>query len=253
MAVFACDLHIHSTLSPCGSLDMSPKNIVRGAVAGGLDVIAITDHNMTENSFYVQKAARGTGLTVLPGMELQTQEEIHLLAVFDDYETAYSFQREAYELLPDVKNDVDFYGDQIVVDSGDHIVRSESKLLINSVRMSLEDAVERIVSLGGLAIPSHIDSPTFSIISQLGFVPDHIPFHALEVRNIDRASELAPLIMRKNILFVTFSDAHYEADIGKRRMLLTLDEPCCREIARALMDLGKGTGLQRTGKEEKRP
>ncbi|HVN96269.1 MAG TPA: PHP domain-containing protein [Syntrophorhabdaceae bacterium] len=238
MRVFSCDLHIHSTLSPCGSLDMSPRNIVEKAREVGLHVIAITDHNMTENSFYAQKLGKMQGLTVLCGMELQTLEEIHLLAIFDTYEVAFDFQKKVYDLLPDVENDVDFYGDQIVVDTENEIVRSEPRLLINSAQISIDTAANLIKSMGGLAIPSHIDSATFSIISQIGFVPENIPFDALEVRNPEGARGLLPLVMRKNIPLVSFSDAHYVADIGRKSITLTMDEPTCREIAGALKTLG---------------
>jgi 3',5'-nucleoside bisphosphate phosphatase len=238
MRRFSCDLHIHSTLSPCGSLDMSPKNIVEKAYEEGLDIIAITDHNMTENSFYVRELGKKHDITVLSGMELQTLEEIHLLAIFDEYEVAFDFQKEIYDLLPDICNDIDFYGDQIVVDMENEIVRSEERLLLNSAQISIDNAVNLIKSLGGIAIPSHIDSATFSIISQLGFVPDNIPFDALEVRHLEKASDLLPLIMQKNVPFVTFSDAHYIADIGRRKIILDMDGPNCLEIAKALKVLG---------------
>jgi 3',5'-nucleoside bisphosphate phosphatase len=238
MRRFSCDLHIHSTLSPCGSLDMSPKNIVEKAHEIGLHVIAITDHNMTENCFYACKVGNKLGITVLSGMELQTLEEIHLLAIFDEFDVAFDFQKKIYDLLPDVHNDVNFYGDQIVVDTENEIVRSEERLLLNSVQISIDSAVNLIKSAGGIAIPSHIDNPMYSIISQLGFVPDNIPFDALEVRHIEKAKELLPLIMRKNVPFVSFSDAHYIADVGRRKIELDMEAPTCLEIAKALETMG---------------
>ncbi|MBA4389836.1 MAG: histidinol-phosphatase [Syntrophus sp. (in: bacteria)] len=238
MGDFSCDLHIHSTLSPCGSLEMSPNKIVEKAVEIGLHVIAITDHNMTENSFYVREAAKKYGLIVLCGMELQTREEIHLITVFDDFEVALDFQQRIYRLLPDVKNDPEYFGDQVIVDTKDEILHSEERLLLNSVEISIEDAVSWVKSHGGLAIPAHIDSPTYSIISQLGFVPDNIPFDALEVRNIEKAKDLLPLIMLKNIPFVSFSDAHYIADVGRRKTQLHMEKPDCQEIGQALKALG---------------
>jgi PHP family Zn ribbon phosphoesterase len=238
MRRFSCDLHIHSTLSPCGSLDMSPKNIVEKAHEIGLHIIAITDHNMTENCFYTRELGKKRGITVLSGMELQTLEEIHILAIFDEYEVAFDFQKTIYGLLPDVPNDIDFYGDQIVVDTENEIVRSEERLLLNSAQISIDNAVNIIKSMGGIAIPSHIDNPTFSIISQIGFVPDTIPFDALEVRHLEKASDLLPLIMQKNVPFVSFSDAHYIADIGRKKIILNMDEPNCLEIAKALKTLG---------------
>lgn len=217
---------------------MSPKNIVEKAHDVGLNIIAITDHNMTENSFYARELGKARGITVLSGMELQTLEEIHLLAIFDEYDIAFDFQKTIYDLLPDVHNDVDFFGDQVVVDTENEIVRSEERLLLNSAQISVDNVVSLIKSTGGIAIASHIDSSTFSIISQLGFVPDNIPFDALEVRHPEKTGGLLPLIMRKNVPFVSFSDAHYIADIGRRKTVLDMEEPNCLEIANALKTLG---------------
>jgi len=217
---------------------MSPRNIVNKAREVGLDIIAITDHNMAENSFYAHRLAKESRLYVLFGMELQTEEEIHLLAVFDNFETAFLFQKTIYDLLPPVKNDPDFFGDQVVVDENDEIIRFEERLLLNSVQISIGKAVSLITSQGGLAIPSHIDSLTFSIISQLGFIPGEIPFDALEIKDPNRATELKPFIFQKDIAFVTFSDAHYLKDIGRRTTRLDLEEPSCKEIRRALKSLG---------------
>jgi hypothetical protein len=122
--------------------------------------------------------------------------------------------------LPDIKNDPDYFGDQVVVNTMDEILYSEERLLLNSVQISVEDAVDWVKSHGGLAIPSHIDSPTFSIISQLGFVPEYIPFDALEVRNMANVKDLLPFIMFKNAPFVSFSDAHYISDVGRRKTVL---------------------------------
>jgi 3',5'-nucleoside bisphosphate phosphatase len=236
---FECDFHIHSTLSPCASLEMSPRNIVSRAREVGLDVIALTDHNMIANGPCTAELGSKAGLLVLFGMELQTQEEIHLLVIFGDERTAFTFQEETYRLLPDVRNDPDYFGDQVVVDGNDCIVRFEEKLLLNSVQISLDDAVRRVKSLGGLVIPSHIDSPTFSVISQLGFVPEDLPFDALEVRDRDHTENLLPFIPPKGIPFVSFSDAHYLKDIGKRRTTLHMERAYFGEIQGALKRLHK--------------
>jgi 3',5'-nucleoside bisphosphate phosphatase len=231
---YSCDLHIHSALSPCGSLDMSPRNIVMRAKEVGLNVIAITDHNMVENAAYAYEIGKASGTSVLIGMELQTIEEIHLLAIFDSIDTGMDFQKKIYDLLPPVKNDPAHFGDQVIVDQNDEIVRFEEKLLLNSAQISIEDAVSWIGSHGGLAIASHVDSQMFSLISQLGYVPEDIPFDALEVRNANCINEIIPLTPGRKIPFVTFSDAHYVDDIGKRRMYMQLDKPNCSEIKKAL-------------------
>ena len=216
---------------------MSPINIITKAKEVGLHVISITDHNMVENCLYTHEIGKKFGITVLFGMELQTLEEIHLLAFFDTYNLALSFQEKIYSLLPDIQNDADYFGDQVVVNEENEIIRFENRLLLNSAQISITDATAWIKNHGGIAIPSHIDSPTFSIISQLGYIPDDLPFDALEVRNKEKATELLPLIMKKDIPFVSFSDAHYLVDIGKRRIELDLEEPNCTEISGALKQL----------------
>jgi PHP family Zn ribbon phosphoesterase len=213
---------------------MSPKNIVINAQRAGLDVIAITDHNMVENGFYAHELAKKTGTAVLFGMELQTREEIHLLIIFDDYKAASGFQKKVYNLLPEVENDPSYFGDQVVVDCDDNIVRFEKKRLLNSAQISLNDAVLLAKQMGALVISSHIDSPNFSIISQLGYVPEDLPLDALEVRKKENIPHILPFIMNKGIPFVTFSDAHYIDDIGKRVTVLPLNEPNVAEIAKAL-------------------
>jgi len=216
---------------------MSPINIIAKAKEVGLHVISITDHNMVENCLYANEIGKKLGITVLFGMELQTLEEIHLLAFFDTYNLALAFQEKIYSLLPDIQNDADYFGDQVVVNEENEIIRFENRLLLNSAQISITDATAWIKNHGGVAIPSHIDSPTFSIISQLGYIPVDLPFDALEVRNKEKATELSPLIMRKDIPFVSFSDAHYLVDIGKRRIELDLEEPNCIEISGALKQL----------------
>jgi PHP family Zn ribbon phosphoesterase len=240
---FFCDLHIHSTLSPCGALEMSPRNIVERAREVGLDLIALTDHNMTENSRAVHALGQEAGVLVLFGMEVQTEEEVHVLTIFDDFEIALAFQKEIYSLLPPVKNDIDFFGDQVVVDEHDEIVRFEERLLLNSAQISLSDASAWVKAHGGLVIPAHIDSPTFSVLSQLGYVPDDVPFDALEVRHPERLDAVKPLVSNRNLPFVTFSDAHYVKDIGRRRIRLNLDAPECRSIEEALKGLADDSHL----------
>lgn len=122
----------------------------------------------------------------------------------------------------------------MVVDENDNIVRFEERLLLNSVQISLDTAVSWVKLQGGLVIPSHIDSPTFSIISQLGYVPGNLSFDALEIRDKQKVTALLPFIMPKGVPFVTFSDAHYLADVGKKRTIFYLQEPSFKEIAKAL-------------------
>jgi 3',5'-nucleoside bisphosphate phosphatase len=236
--VFSCDLHIHSALSPCGSLEMSPRTIVKRAQEEGLDIIAITDHNMAENGVRAGGFGGESAPLVLFGMELQTVEELHLLIILGDEETAMELQDFVYHHLPDMKNDPDYFGDQVVLDERDEIVRFEERLLLNSTTLPLEEAVAWVKAKGGIAIPSHIDSPTFSIISQLGYVPDGVPFDALEVKREKRIKDILQFILPKDIPLVSFSDAHYLKDIGKRRIRLTMEERSFDGVAEALKCFG---------------
>jgi 3',5'-nucleoside bisphosphate phosphatase len=217
---------------------MSPRTIVARAKEEGLDIIAITDHNIAENSIRAGGFGGERAPLVLFGMELQTVEELHLLIIVGDEETAMELQDIVYHHLPDMKNDPDYFGDQVVLDERDEIVRFEERLLLNSTTLRLEEAVALVKAKGGLAIPSHIDSPTFSIISQLGYVPDGVPFDALEVKRMERVKDILGFILPKDIPLVTFSDAHYLKDIGKRRIRLSMDEPSFAGVAEALKRFG---------------
>ncbi len=251
MTLFSCDFHIHSTLSPCSSLDMSSRAIVGRAREAGLDIIAVTDHNMAENGVYAAAAAGSSGPAVLCGMELQTAEEVHLLMLFPDYGTAMEMQEMVYDLLPPVENDPDYFGDQVVVDEKDRIVRFEKKLLLNSCNISIGDAASWAKSHGSLVIPSHIES-AFGIITQLGYVPPDVPFDALEVANEKQLKEILPFILAKDLPIVTFSDAHYLEDIGKRRIFLPLSAPEFDEVAEALHHLENTVRLHEANCREER-
>ena len=234
MSSFSCDLHIHSTLSPCARLEMSSRAIVEKSKEVGLDVIAITDHNMAENGRYAALVSRPSGPMILYGMEMQTVEEVHLLALFEDYETAMALQALVYSLLPAVDNRTDYFGDQVVVDENDNIVRFEQRLLLNSANISVSEAVSWIKAHGGLVIPSHIDSPTYSIIGQLGYVPKETPFDALEIADRKKIQSLIDFIEAKDVPIVSFSDAHCLEDIGRRRISLAMQEATFDELTKAL-------------------
>ena len=243
MRSFSCDFHIHSTLSPCAELEMSPRAIMRKSREVGLDMIAITDHNMAENSHYAALLSQPAGPVVLFGMEVQTVEEVHLLALFPDYETAMGLQALIYSLLPPLENRPDYFGDQVVVDQEDMIVRFESRLLLNSASISVNDAVSWVKAHGGLVIASHIDSPAFSLISQLGYVPDDTPFDALEVADREKLLALLGVVKAKNIPIVSFSDAHCLEDLGRRRTSLVMEEATFREVVRALQASRETVGM----------
>ncbi|MBG0771921.1 MAG: PHP domain-containing protein, partial [Anaerolineaceae bacterium] len=154
MKTYQAELHIHTVLSPCAGIEMIPPLIVQQAIRSGLNLIAITDHNASENVPAVIAAARGEDLTVLPGMELQTEEEIHSICLFDTVEQLQSLQSVVDRKLPPIPNNVEFFGEQFIVDETGDFIRRKEELLINSVNISLEEAFKIVTDLGGLLIPA---------------------------------------------------------------------------------------------------
>lgn len=228
--VYRCNLHIHTCLSPCGSLDMHPAAIVSACRDAGLDMIAVTDHNASENVRYVQEAARKTGLVVIPGMELCTREEVHILALFERLDQLEALQDIVYEHLSGV-NDERVFGVQAVVNEHGEVEGFNEHLLIAATELSLEDAVRHIHGLDGLAVPSHIDRTAFGVIGQLGFVPNDVPFDALEVScrmGVKQARREYPELA--GYTMITSSDAHELVDIGRACTRFFIDSPTFPEI-----------------------
>ena len=175
------DLHVHTVLSACAEVEMIPPLIVRQARRLGLGLIAVTDHNACGNAAAVIAAAAGTGLVVLPGMELQTREEVHLLCLFGELEPALAWQEAVWRTLPPLANNEEFFGAQFEVDREGRHTATVERLLQVSSEMGLEEAIAGVHALGGLAIPAHIDRPSFSLLANLGLVPPGLAADALEV------------------------------------------------------------------------
>lgn len=232
--VFRCNLHMHTCLSPCGDLDMHPAAIVKECLGHMLDVIAICDHNASENVQYVINAARGTGLTVLPGMEVCTREEVHMVVLFETVEALGTFQDIVYAHLAGTNNE-DAFGVQAIVNESGEVEGFNEHLLIGATDISLNTAVSEVHAQGGLAIPSHIDRPGFGLLGQLGFMPPDVPFDALEV---SAGLGIAPARQRYPELrayqFITSSDAHSIHDINRACTRMFLEGPSFTEIRLAL-------------------
>jgi 3',5'-nucleoside bisphosphate phosphatase len=226
---FSADLHIHTCLSPCASLDLSPRKIVERARDAGLEIIAITDHNTAQNVEPVMRAGEKMGLWVIAGMEVQTREEIHLLTLFPGCPEMAQWEEEVRKVLPDVPNDPKYLGDQPVVDEEGYILRFEERMLLNSLDLSLEDVFRRVEELGGIVIPSHFDKGSFSLISQLGFIPKGLELLALEICRGKRLKENLPP-MPPEIPRIVSSDAHFLEDIGQARTIFLLAEASLDEI-----------------------
>ncbi|RJQ48875.1 MAG: PHP domain-containing protein [Nitrospiraceae bacterium] len=232
---FRADLHIHTCLSPCADLEMTPYAIIRNAFEKEIDIIAITDHNSAENIVAAKKAAEKTEITVFAGMEITSSEEAHIIALFSDVQSVIKLQDIVYEnLLPGI-NDEKLFGEQIVVNEKDEVLDFNKRLLIGATTLSAHEVLQIIHSLGGLAIASHIDREAFSIVSQLGFIPDDLRFDALEISpNTEKAAAELQFDMYRQFTWVTSSDAHDIRDIGKRTTGFTMKQPTIEEMRQAL-------------------
>ena len=205
---------------------MSPKTVVQTSIKHGLDIIAICDHNSCENVKAVKKAALPYDLSVIAGMEINSKEEVHLLGLFPKDDLLEEVQNIVYSNLPG-KNDRDFFGDQIVMDEDDRIINQNNRLLIGATGLSVEEIVKIIHQFEGLAIASHIDRPSYSLISQLGFVPEDLGLDGVEVfsKEMPKVPENMPVVFS--------SDAHRPEEIGRRYTRFSLNGGNFSEIRMA--------------------
>ncbi len=239
------DLHIHTCLSPCGELAMSPRAVVERARAAGLDLIAVTDHNTTENVAAALAAADGTGLAVLPGIELTTAEEVHLLGLFEAGADLGPFQAEVYRNLPDIPAKKKLADDQVLVDADDYVTGFCPRSLIGATLFPVRRAVELIHAAGGLAVACHIDREAFGIVGQLGFIPPGLGLEAVEVSpRTTAAAARAGWAAAGGLPVVRFSDAHRPEEIGAAVTEFLIEAPTVVEIRRALAgEAGRGVFL----------
>ncbi len=228
---YRADLHIHTCLSPCASLDLSPRKIVERAREERLDIIAVTDHNSAKNVRVVTELGEGLRLKVIAGMEVQTREEIHLLTLFPEWGSMVPWEEEVSRHLPDVKNDPEVFGDQPVVDGEGDILGFEDRLLINSLDLSLEEVKRRVEGRGGLVIPSHFNKGSFSLISQLGMLPLDLHLEALEMtRRTELGNWGLPVHPSPSVPRIISSDSHFLEDIGSAYTVYLLAEPSLEEL-----------------------
>ena len=228
------DFHNHSCLSPCASLAMSPRRIARDAAASGIELLALTDHNSARNTPAFFIACREEGITPRPGLEITTQEECHVLALFDTPEAALGMDKWVWDALTPYHLDVEKFGDQPVVDVNENIIDMIDILLTASTQHSFNEVQAETHNRGGLFIPAHINRPSFSVESQLGFLPPG-EYDAIEV--------LAPNARAyqqnyRDIPVITSSDAHVPEQIARAPFILPqLHTLTIRAIRKALRQL----------------
>lgn len=235
MNVYRADLHVHTVLSPCGDLEMSPKNIVRQAVLKNIDILGITDHNSTYHTKLIYDLAKREGVEVYFGCEVCTAEEVHCLTFFESHVLCQSFQNFIDEHLSDVKNDPENFGYQVVVDEDENIVKQIDNLLISGLKASIEEVEKEVHRLNGIFIPAHIDRPYTSIISQLGFIPPNLEIDAVEISKRTRISDfVAKNAWVKKYTIIQNSDAHYPEDLGDTTTSLRMESTSFDEFRKAL-------------------
>jgi PHP family Zn ribbon phosphoesterase len=209
---------------------MYPRALIEKSIAAKLDVIAVCDHNASENVEYVLTLAKGRTITVLPGMEVSSLEEVHILALFDNLHDLLKLQTIVYEHLPG-KNREDIFGPQVIVNDLDEVEGMNERLLIGATDIPLHDIINQIHAFGGLAIASHIDRPSYSILSQLGFIGPEAPFDALEISaatGIKKARRQYPELSAHAM--IQSSDAHFVRDIGRAFSTMILQTANVREL-----------------------
>ncbi|MBE7011173.1 MAG: PHP domain-containing protein [Ruminococcaceae bacterium] len=220
------DFHIHSALSPCGDKDMTPNNIVNMAALSGLDAIAISDHNSAWNVRAAMKVGEVCGVKVIPGMEVETAEEVHILTLYPTIEAAEYAAEEIYKYLPNIKNRPEIFGEQLKMNEDDEVVGVEEKLLISPTTLSIEGLFDLVKTAKGLFIPAHVDRHSYSVLTNLGFIPDN-----LDIRNIEMSKKLDCVEdylnqrpdLRGYKIFRN-SDAHYLENISQRDEALDIND-----------------------------
>ena len=219
------DFHIHSCLSPCGDTDMTPNNIVNYAKIMGYDVIALTDHNTALNCPAVAKIAEENGITFIPGMELCTSEEVHIICLFYTLEDALNFSEYVKSTMPPIKNKPSVFGEQLICDANDNVIGQEEILLVTASGISTEKVVKKVAEYNGICYPAHIDRSSFSILSNLGTIDEYFGFNCAEIYDILKEDELKkkhPYLERLKIL--SDSDAHYLENMRIPQQIIDVPE-----------------------------
>lgn len=235
MKIFSADLHIHTVLSPCGDLDMSPVRIISEAAGKGLDIIAVTDHNHTGHARLTREIGARKGVWVVYGAEVNTREEVHCLTFFDTDQQLVLFQEQLDRFQPLMPNDPGLFGAQLIVDEQEHILREVERSLYPGLELGISDLADLVHELGGLFVPAHVDRPMNGLYAQLGFFPDQLDADAVEIhRKADPEEMRSRYPELKRFQLMKNSDAHYPGDIGRSYNLLTMDKCSFTELAMSL-------------------
>lgn len=229
------DLHLHSCLSPCGDSDMTPNNIVNMASILGIDMIALTDHNSVKNCTATIEAAKDIGVCVVPGMELCTSEEIHVVCLFPNLEQAILFDSFVSRHSMKIKNRTDIYGEQLILNHKDEVIGSEENLLLLATDISINEVFTLVKDFKGTCFPAHIDRDSYSVIASLGSFPKDCNFYAAEISSkgvVESLKETNPIL--NDLILLKSSDAHYLENMQQAGPFLELEQKTPEALINAL-------------------
>lgn len=234
------DFHTHSCLSPCGDKDMTPYNLVNMSKLLGLDIIALTDHNTCENCASAIKAGQSIGLTVIPGMELCTSEEVHVVCLFPDVENAEKFSDYVLSTMPPVNNRPDIFGEQLIMDEYDNVIGSQEKLLTMASSISISGIFALVESYGGICYPAHIDRSSYSVLSNLGMITEDMGFNAVEMTSeADREALIKMHPILDGVQVFVDSDAHYLENLKDAENTIDIPENSAKAVINYIKNLPK--------------
>lgn len=238
MQKYKSDLHIHTVLSPCADLEMSPANIVKRAKEKGLQLIGITDHNSTKNAKLVKRLAEKEGIFVLCGAEITTKEEVHCLSFFEKENELEEFQKYLDKNITLIKNPDGHFGYQPVVDELENITEMIPNYLAAALKVGIHEVQKKVYELNGIFIPAHVNRQSNGIYSQLGFIPSSLKFDALGISgNRSEKDVRKHYVIEKEITLIRSSDAHFLEQIGKVYSLLNMNSRSFVEVKYALNQL----------------
>ncbi len=229
------DFHIHSCLSPCGDNDMTPNNIVNMSLIKGLDAIAVTDHNCAANLEAIQRCAEGK-IILLYGMEIESSDEVHMVCLFADFESCKKMEEFVCAAMPNIANDEAIFGEQLIMNEEDEIVEKKSNLLVTASELDVYDIVEKVHAFGGVVIAAHIDKSSYSVISNLGFIPDDLKIDCVEISkngDFDKLKETHTYLKKYTAIYS--SDAHYLENISERENCIEVENFTPQSIIDALL------------------
>lgn len=219
---------------------MTPYNLVNMSKLLGLDIIALTDHNSCENCASAIKAGEKIGLTVIPGMELCTSEEVHVVCLFPDVESAMKFSDYVISTMPPVKNRPEIFGEQLIMDEYDNVIGSQEKLLTLASSISISDICTTVESYGGVCYPAHIDRNSYSVLSNLGMITEDMGFNAVEMTaDADRNTLISMHPILEGATIFVDSDAHYLENMKEAENVIDVSENSAKAVINYIKNLTK--------------